>query len=92
MGMSEALGNREWGPFYTQEFITNDYGEWGIPAGEVLYMTAGRTFDKKTGQWKAIAVPKYRPASEKQMKQAKRDHDSAIASMAELEAAFEDNG
>lgn len=69
--LPEAIGGREWGPFYNLQHVATDFGEFGVPRGKVLYFVMG-TKRFPDGHHGPSPVEMYRDATEAEMAQADR--------------------
>lgn len=74
----DAIGGREWGPFYQHQVVTTDFGDFGVEPGWVLFFVMG-TQTMPDGTTRPGPVRRYRPATDAERAAAKRMHDDVSA-------------
>jgi hypothetical protein len=83
----EAIGGREWGPFYDYQFVTTEFGEVGVPSKKVLYYKMTDMLDPTTRQRTRLAMPYYRDALETEIEEATKTHYEQLYEMGEVSRA-----
>lgn len=71
--LPEAIGGQEWGPYYNLELITNEFGEFGVPRGKVMYFVLGPKKDPD-GREFIGAIRMFRDATEAEQAHADKMH------------------
>ena len=42
---------QSWGPYREYQFVTTEYGEFGVPAGHIMHLEPHRVYQVKEQQW-----------------------------------------
>jgi len=89
----QTQGVQEWGPYDDYVIVTTNYGQYGVPKGQVLHFEVGKEFSRREGVWKIVHLPRYRDANQEEKeyaKQASRQQEAAEANIAAAQSWGED--
>lgn len=60
----------EWGPFDSNTYVTTQYGDYSVQAGQVLSFTFVEKLNKQTLEMETVAVPNRRRATDQEVADA----------------------
>ena len=77
---------QEWGPFEDNTYVTTQHGDYGVPAGQVLFFEFVEKLNKGTLEMETVPVPKRRAATAVEIEAADVDLSKMLPSQAFYDA------